>query len=1522
MIFPILSDTIYANPTFAHKTTKSVAVNGMDYKYIVHEIGFEDNVMFAENWPCPCITNNTLKSNIYHKQVNETGYDVIEIQKNQYIEKYVDANLTVFKFNLDPKDYDYVPIVKIYISNFWGQMNGYIGVSKIPTPSNYDLFKHSKARDSIWICPTESSWSWGWWYVSVMRNEAYDNNHFRIHWDVINTPICTNKTIISNSINNTIELIPDVGYYGHINYFQFQYYKLKINNICTNFSASVKQTDKTFGDIDMYVSLDYLTPNLDFHDYGSQSNGNDGITLLNVCSPHNTNEWYIYIGIYPWQGNNIPFVITATTDKTFDIREIVEVPPQQFLYTMAYGQAKLLCNNIEIRCEFFSYVGCLDPYDIWFCCAKFGFLPPHDDPFPWIVVQEEAMNAQYKLLPWSRTQLPSITDNVKGKIVLYQFLHKTSLNTARKYTDDNCNIGFNNMLILQNGKMLPKIVSTTEKVSECANIQNSISKINSIISSMKIETSIPLFTLYNIELSKIINSKSIIGCKKYLDKITKKDVISTTSWTLSNCELSSQFSTGYYNDACCGWNLTLFNACQSHTLKLNDIEPISILDGLSCKSNICANKTISNYIKNIQNKPILTCLNEWTNTVGNVGQLSQFVYSCATKLFGAFEFIGKYCISDSDCEYNTICDTNYGKCNHNMTHLLKCYWETANPIVFKALFNYWKVPHAINEKLFYDHMNQYMEILCIGPGAAGFRSHYQYDLIFPTCVDDCVKNNVVIECYNTDSISCPKNSVCPPGSSSNCYRRFYYYDGNQNNICETLNYVIDTDVCMDCTKSVLNNGTCEVISELNKNDCLEGYCVLYPNIHNKTKCLNKGICTNNTITTKLECENSIYCSGLDKLNIDSGCFIKFDSDFYGTPMCGLDYNVPLWGCLDKTLSKTQCKELNFSRWLDSNICDETYSCFTGSIYNYMNASDCDFSGYSWQKMFENKNNTWINSSIKPLVWKNNGTYSHRKLQNTINYIHFFNDVNQAVGNLVSLNYQRDALCRSQPLIDVLKVIACDCTNSTNDNCYLSNDPTFQIATEWICPYIYTNITSASNNVNVTVNDKVVPSEAFCQIFSIEETSNYYYQLVPSSRLSSQSFTESSPNAWSVVYSHKFISKGQIITSAYDFVWNFTAKDSFSIAIKLDINTDIVIDDIYDTYSVGIIENQIIIVQDKIVSIDNGIAYFVISNPGRYIILKTRNTDSIYQSILAQSITASIIYFILAICIVYQILNIILEQTKRWFLRTIFSCIVLIFLLIRGIYFILYPIGVIDTYSVSNYLFFEIPTYLFIVLNSVIIFLWIEIIHTVEKMYRDNSFTKRLFIAFISWNAMILICFIIFLIVFYTIEQVKTSPCILLSVQEQSEKMLYVNKAYVIFVATVCIILAISMAISGIKLIIPHMLAKTINTNEKLNIFLINTWLLMSVYTICFSIKSALMIATTFTNLIMPIIVFTLLEQIPMTVLLYYLRPPTASTVRKLADNIITSATNSTAKSGSGRSLEKTKSTKSTVISTNSAMQTK
>eukprot|EP01127_Copromyxa_protea_P010640 TRINITY_DN2603_c0_g1_i2.p1 TRINITY_DN2603_c0_g1~~TRINITY_DN2603_c0_g1_i2.p1 ORF type:complete len:235 (-),score=31.04 TRINITY_DN2603_c0_g1_i2:35-715(-) len=197
--------------------------------------------------------------------------------------------------------------------------------------------------------------------------------------------------------------------------------------------------------------------------------------------------------------------------------------------------------------------------------------------------------------------------------------------------------------------------------------------------------------------------------------------------------------------------------------------------------------------------------------------------------------------------------------------------------------------------------------------------------------------------------------------------------------------------------------------------------------------------------------------------------------------------------------------------------------------------------------------------------------------------------------------------------------------------------------------------------------------------------------------------------------------------------------------------------------------------------------------------------------------------------------------------------------------------------IASYFVFEFPTFLFLIMNSTVIYLWLEITQNVNKVkdVKGSGMNSLLFLGWIVWDLFILLCFIGFIIAYYVSPSEENLPCSLHFVQLASKAKLDVSLAYVVFVAFLSIVMAFTFMVTGAMFLFPIILRLTSShrLSEMHSKILIYTWSLMFIFAVCFVVKSILLLIAATSNFVVPVIVFAFLEQIPTAILLWYLRPP-------------------------------------------------
>lgn len=1258
----------------AVKLDKDIVFQGIKNNYLVYEVTFDQDVYFVENWPCPCV------GFCPPKEDTSVEVEAEELSQGEWTEAVVGEDSILFKFYLSEE----CSAAQVILSNHWGEVTGYVGVGRVPSIDDYDFVKHPRTRDSFSVCPSEHEWNRGWWYILVVGSNKFRNNHFQLSWNTTEVPTCLDNSTSSEGI-----LDNNVGYHGIAEANTYQYFKFPLEN-GTNFAVSSRKTSRVEGDLNLYISLSTEQPTIHSHEYSG-----DSLTLMNVYSP----TGFVYISLQTSNEDEVPFVLTVTTDYSFKLRRVDELPAQQFLYTF-YGQASLECEQqTELKCESVE------------SCAKFGFLPPLEDPKVWAIAPSTESSEGYERLPWPLESLPSISDNIPGKLVFKQYLSEESATMGRVYSKDrNCTLKLGKKLVNSEGEQLPERIYFEPHSLKCVVNEEAYT----ILNSMKNITDLELLRLREIQFSEASNTKGMIGCQDLIFSYTVNSEL-TSVWNGTSCYDDGQ---DLGEDPCCNTTLALTECCPVHNISITKRKAIGVIQDYPL--NNCSKNQIYYFAYSV--KSAEECIQDWTSSIGNIDTVTDFVYSCLNE-------VDRHCASHEDCFYGAHCDPVLGRCLNKVDDLRECWWDRSDTLVRKSLFNFWKLDGILDRASFFGKLESYTKI--------------------DTTLD------------------------------------------------------VKLEGCYDCTQST------------------RGSCIFYN-------------------FTQEECTVVETCSSiLDSENcLREGCFIA------GSPA-----NSP-WGHF---LNTTQ--ELCEGRWVSLDD-PEQEACFDGAIYNYQNETSCLCSGLEWKPLLLPSNTT-----VKQLVW--NPTISTFEVPFDVPKFH--GDLENAVRVIASLSYYKSVQCRNRKT-KVYKTISC--VIEEKGHCF--DELGLDAEKEWVCPFLETNITQGT--FHITFGEGVVPLSEHCQVVDVNLYPITAYQTTVQSRLSSQSFTESPPGSYASIQEHGILVSGQVITNGVEILWNFTAQTNISICITL---AGIPEYDLFDIYRAGRIHGDRIVIHSDAHINSQGKICFLVDEPGAYIGLKTRNVN--YASVLSQSIIAVIIYIAELFGVLYQIANIVFGEIKRKHFRLGTAFLIILFLLIRAIYFILYPIGGISP-SIA-YIFFEFPNLLFLMMNSVVIILWIEISKTMKVLTPSRAFIRKLFLLWNSWCLFLITSFVVLIISYYVTNNSEGSECVIGSLPID-ETSLVINKVYVVFVVSVCFVLTAAMIITGWKFL-KNLLFQEVLSDGVAEL-MTRTWAVMTVFSITFTVKSSLMIASAFSEFVTPIIVFTSLEQCAVAVLLYYLKPPLSKQLKELS----------------------------------------
>eukprot|EP01127_Copromyxa_protea_P020202 TRINITY_DN6716_c0_g1_i2.p1 TRINITY_DN6716_c0_g1~~TRINITY_DN6716_c0_g1_i2.p1 ORF type:complete len:932 (+),score=125.15 TRINITY_DN6716_c0_g1_i2:1-2796(+) len=903
--------------------------------------------------------------------------------------------------------------------------------------------------------------------------------------------------------------------------------------------------------------------------------------------------------------------------------------------------------------------------------------------------------------------------------------------------------------------------------------------------------------------------------------------------------------------------------CTQNVTSIDSVAGNPMLSSLkeSCGVSECAKISLESYktvtettlYENTKNM----CTANWHEAVSGLASHAKLILECSAKLWGTMTMEGVACDSDDDCLFGAKCDYFFVQrlalvvqtnrvCNYTPYYLFLCmdefgekYW---NQQVYQRLANSWGEKKEVTVDSFVEiAIEHYTMPLCAGDGYLEFRPHYDYEMEVEECEDMCsllldLRYYPELQCMVTDNVTCPVDSFCPgPPTPSTCRRKMIYNNEYRNEECTEEKYcnwrksLSEEECTTDATEKCVLCYTpsyCREVVGWDKERCDLGACITYDSVLEDP--INDEMCAQATGKcsypcpgcSKEECEATQGCNtgGHEHAMFLYGryylgmCYYDHIRTPNGEATCQLGMDVFPLGCSGLGYYETEedCAELGW-RWIDRTVsleeCETLRGCFDEKgLLLSKSEEECTCEGQTWRNYFHIDNGTYSAEVMFPTRWEAPEYRSVRTVEPSFNVLQYYHDTMEVVTKHSSLEYSKEGLCRVGPLLDVLSTISCDC-GSTEDDCYALSAEGTLVDFLWGCPFMAINHTNSQFNLNVGTHS--FSPDYPCKVITASLLhSNFFTSYSPEARLSSHVFTEVPESIYTIIFHHELIVEGQIITHGLKIEWEAEGRVEEPLRLCIPISEDIPKSSLFDTAKIGrIFRHELNGIRIEVNEGDlfqaeevEGWICSYITEPGDYIGIWIRDAEPHYRSLLAQSITASVIYFLLFGVVLYQIVCILLLQLDRKLQKLLFSCITGLFLVIRAVYFIVYPIGLMEDVPIASYFVFEFPTFLFLIMNSTIIYLWYELSEITRKLENVNGggVNSIIFGAWVAWNLLILLFFAGFIVAYYVSPGEEHLPCRLFFNEQPSKAKLDVSLAYVIFVAFLSVALAITYIIIGFK----------------------------------------------------------------------------------------------------------------------------
>eukprot|EP01124_Arcella_intermedia_P002837 TRINITY_DN11544_c0_g1_i1.p1 TRINITY_DN11544_c0_g1~~TRINITY_DN11544_c0_g1_i1.p1 ORF type:complete len:1066 (-),score=124.45 TRINITY_DN11544_c0_g1_i1:22-3141(-) len=1009
---------------------------------------------------------------------------------------------------------------------------------------------------------------------------------------------------------------------------------------------------------------------------------------------------------------------------------------------------------------------------------------------------------------------------------------------------------------------------------------------NGIISKMYNEEDILDLSLYQAELVILNLDDDFSGCRELVvDRVQVN--WQNVSYTNSTSCLEDVDDTYH---CCPNAQEDILDICclpGSYSKQKNTLS----LDPSVSSDTSCVTKKTSNYAS-VYNA-IDNCNVQFHNTADLEikTNLKQFIIDCRNTYVGEIA-LGIPCNSDADCPNS--CDPITKKCLHNDTLILQCFAEKIDLVLMRLLKNKWGSNDTSNNRDdFVKTFEQYLiRPLCTGPTGIKYQNHYEFTS--PNLCTDCVEP----ACYDT---SCTIPLACSYLVST-CQRFWTFFPENpgmclsdkkcnwmdcSGSDCKEacLNATLSDHVCVNCA-----GGTCVEVPNFDQQMCTEGLCSLSQ--YSATDCLSQYECSLPCPNcTEEQCFALGTCSDTDQIlsylsafpNATGVCFTPLLND-WSSPYCANTADVVFpYACADSLYqNETACLEVG-GTWrepaytrencLSFQINNSSYGVYLSDLETFTRIPEdvgltCGLEVLPYV--------TWTGATtnrgqIQQLVWIKREYNSSNSITNTIDYHFLDTSIDSAIGEIFSYAYVTEGLCRYIQSSTLISEIAClkdskDCKEST------FNAPV-QSGVGLVCSGLPTLI--QNDYYDVFIGAASLPAAASCDSVGLYSISSSQFQNLKGLRLSSEIFKPAVPNPISVVLNSNGALVGQLVSNGMLFKMGFNDRYYFPSPVEICFYLDktrFIESDTYKIYGIGsLMDNKIYFNTTAQLVSENKICSNV-SYTGTYFAIKVQNsweTALPYDiSTVYQAYASAIIFIIVFFVAIFQMAMLIIYEKKKFLFKMLSMCLLLIFLLTRFAYMILFGLNQDD--ANTSLVLYEFPTFLFFLEYFSVLYIWLLVLVEVRLLGKK---TKVPFIIFTVSNIFVSLLFVIFIVIFYSLPEYYTpQPCDSNSLRYTSRERGVTNLVYQIVISALLIIIASVFVVVGAQFL-GRLKAKIKGSSGPAILKLYyTTIILVMCFALCFLLRSILTLIALLTTYLPSIVGMSILEALPSLALALYLFP--------------------------------------------------
>lgn len=517
----------------------------------------------------------------------------------------------------------------------------------------------------------------------------------------------------------------------------------------------------------------------------------------------------------------------------------------------------------------------------------------------------------------------------------------------------------------------------------------------------------------------------------------------------------------------------------------------------------------------------------------------------------------------------------------------------------------------------------------------------------------------------------------------------------------------------------------------------------------------------------------------------------------------------------------------------------------------------------------------------------------------VDYTVILSDVGVAISEALAHAYYTEALCRYENLDDLMETILCDCDGSGSE-CFASATSS-PIGSFRVCPY--QTVTVGTLDASVVVQSDSVPPAAGCQVVSISTTAVGKYQVPPDFSVTNQLFKSIQSNAYWIVENSNQAVVGQLISNAINVTIPYTPVSSLLMCIQTETFIPIIssanlltLAQIKDDHTIQIYEYAIpyLATDADIANTNNSrlsVCGYVNGTGTFFAVAVVPNYADINPTPSNQTITAFCFYIVVIALALVQFTLLIIEREHVKLLP--FKLVALSIIVLNGCaraVYILPPKNAFVGPAIESiaFIIYELPTFLYFSVFTVIMYLWTMVIINTRRFGRTKNLTgsKALFVALVLANVFMYFIFVVFIYLTAILPtKTQASPCFLGNLDSASSTVEHsIKVAYWIFQCVVSVLLCLGFLISATAMLKMIMSLRTgtlgseqSNVSSKGgDVLSFQLLIITSVALVCIVfllVRSILFLVVAVNNSSIQIMTFCMLEIIPQLMLLIYIRPP-------------------------------------------------